>query len=131
MKSRKRICLLLIVTLVVIFLIVFFKPTGLFDKDKDRVEIISVYHNNRDVTDEIKSDILTDVLMDVRAARTLDGYAPYAQSDVVWEVNLIINQERWCLIFGNERLSFAKGDGLYRKIVNWSDIINSLNSCIE
>lgn len=112
------------------FLIVFFKSSLFLNKNKDRIEIISVYHYNRDITGEILADDLEETLGNMRVARTVEVYAPYAQANVVWEVNLQLNGERWCVIIGNEGLNFAKGNGMYRKILNWNEVSDSLNDSL-
>ena len=129
-NKKYYIIWLCILTLLIVSLAILFKPSAFLNKDRDRTEIISVYHYNRDITSDIIDEDLIEALKDMRVARTLEVYAPYAQADVVWEINLQLNGERWCVILGGENLNFAKGNGLYRKILNWYEINDFLKNSI-
>lgn len=129
-KYAKYVIGCCVLIFLIAFLIVFFKSSEFLNKNKDRIEIISVYHYNRDITGDILADDLEETLGNMRVARTVEVYAPYAQANVVWEVNLQLNGERWCVIIGNEGLNFAKGNGMYRKILNWNEVSDSLNNSL-
>lgn len=119
--KKKAIVIVICLAVLALAAIIFFRPVPIIAAPNDAAgggfELLGIYCNGADVTGDIDSGTLAEILSGYRCRRSFRHPFPYESADAVWEINLVYDSESLHIVLGKNSFCYNSADDFITRTV--------------